>query len=95
MIPDEQEAIDAALQMGAPGDLLLVFADSLVRSWKQITKFKSSKGPQESEARGNGASAPVHREPSVQPELEPAPEYSLEGVIRDERGIHVAPESSD
>jgi cyanophycin synthetase len=40
IIPDEQEAIDAALRMGQPGDLLLVFADALVRSWKQITKFR-------------------------------------------------------
>ena len=40
IIPDEQEAIDAALRMGEPGDLLLVFADALVRSWKQITKFR-------------------------------------------------------
>ena len=40
VIPDEQEAIDAALNMGQPGDLLLIFADALVRSWKQITKFK-------------------------------------------------------
>ena len=36
-IPDEQQAIDAALRMGRPGDLLLVFADALARSWKQIT----------------------------------------------------------
>ena len=40
IIPDEQEAVDAALRMGEAGDLLLVFADALVRSWKQITKFK-------------------------------------------------------
>src|SRR4030088_1072979 len=40
LIPDEQQAIAAALDMGQPGDLLLVFADALVRSWKQITKFK-------------------------------------------------------
>jgi cyanophycin synthetase len=40
IIPDEQEAIDAALRMGQPGDLLLVFADALVRSWKQVTKFR-------------------------------------------------------
>src|SRR6187397_675965 len=40
IIPDEQEAIDAALRMGEPGDLLLVFADALTRSWKQITKFR-------------------------------------------------------
>ena len=42
IIPDEQDAIDAALHMGQPGDLLLVFSDALVRSWKQITKFKPS-----------------------------------------------------
>ena len=36
VIPDEQEAIEAALRMGRQGDLLLVFADALVRSWKQI-----------------------------------------------------------
>ena len=95
VIPDEQEAIEAALRMGESGDLILIFADALARSWKQITKFKSTKGPQEAEAKVNGASAPAHREPAVQPEAEPLPAYSLEGVIRDERGIHMAPESSD
>ena len=42
IIPDEQEAIEAALRMGEAGDLLLIFADALVRSWKQITKFKAA-----------------------------------------------------
>ena len=41
IIPDEQDAIEAALRMGESGDLLLIFADALVRSWKQVTKFKS------------------------------------------------------
>jgi len=31
--------------MGQPGDLLLIFADALVRSWKQITKFKPAGAP--------------------------------------------------
>src|SRR3546814_3658292 len=39
IIPDEQQAVDAALRMGQPGDLVLVFADALTRSWKQIIKF--------------------------------------------------------
>jgi cyanophycin synthetase len=30
--------------MGEPGDLLLVFADALTRSWKQIIKFKPRAG---------------------------------------------------
>ena len=41
LIPDEQEAIDHALKMGRPGDLLLIFADALTRSWKQVIKFKA------------------------------------------------------
>ena len=45
IIPDEQEAIDAALSMGQPGDLLLMFADALTRSWKQIIKFRSATSP--------------------------------------------------
>jgi cyanophycin synthetase len=40
IIPDEQEAIGAALAMGQPGDLLMIFADALTRSWKQVIKFK-------------------------------------------------------
>jgi len=40
VIPDEQMAIEAALRMSRAGDLLLVFADALTRSWKQIIKFK-------------------------------------------------------
>jgi len=40
VIPDEQQAVEAALLMGREGDLLLIFADALVRSWKQVTKFR-------------------------------------------------------
>jgi cyanophycin synthetase len=40
LIPDEQEAIDAALRMGRPGDLVLLFADALARSWKQVVHFR-------------------------------------------------------
>jgi cyanophycin synthetase len=101
IIPDEQEAIDAALRMGEAGDLLLIFADALARSWKQITKFKSSGGPAPTHSTpaapsssGNGASERVHEDLSA---AAPAavPDFSLEGLIRDERGIRMAPESSD
>ena len=44
IIPDEQEAIATALAMGRHGDLLLVFADALTRSWKQVIKFKPAVG---------------------------------------------------
>jgi cyanophycin synthetase len=96
VIPDEQEAINAALNMGAAGDLLLIFADALVRSWKQITKFRPAGAAAPatpaaafaSEAATYGASAPKALEPT-------APAISLEGLIRDERGIRYAPEAED
>src|SRR5690606_41537639 len=56
VIPDEQEAIDAALRMGQAGDLLLVFADALARSWKQVTKFRP-------EGAATGPAKPVQAPP--------------------------------
>jgi cyanophycin synthetase len=139
IIPDEQAAIDAALNMGQPGDLLLVFADALIRSWKQITKFKSSTSPapagEVARSAGEGSSgiggfmadapaspapagegrsgttppapAKAARRPAPPPPSPPAspPEASDEagagvedlmpGVIRDERGVWIAPEAED
>jgi cyanophycin synthetase len=92
VIPDEQEAIDAALRMGDSGDLLLIFADALARSWKQITKFRSSKGATEPAPRA--AAAPEPATPLAAP-VEASAELNFEGLIRDERGIRMAPESGD
>jgi cyanophycin synthetase len=100
VIPDEQEAIDAALRMGQPGDLLLIFADALVRSWKQITKFKPD-GAADAEpsavvaaiADEGSLAAPAAQAAAIAPIGEPA--LNLEGLIRDERGIRVAPETED
>ncbi|MEI8296792.1 MAG: cyanophycin synthetase [Pseudomonadota bacterium] len=98
IIPDEQEAIAAALEMGQPGDLLLVFADSLVRSWKQITKFRPAGAAPAAPTVGSSAAAPAATYAS-----EPTPgagdgrpdTFSLEGLIRDERGVRLAPEVDD
>jgi cyanophycin synthetase len=141
IIPDEQDAIDAALNMGQPGDLLLVFADALIRSWKQIIKFRSATSPAvsgevgrsagegfaspgETGARGNGIGGFIT--PAVGPKVSgetvrtaaegfvpprPPPRVrdpepvessfagekakSLHGLIRDERGVRLAPETED
>ncbi|MES2179941.1 MAG: cyanophycin synthetase [Gemmatimonadota bacterium] len=42
LIVDEQQAIDTALKMARPGDLVLIFADALARGWKQIVNFNST-----------------------------------------------------
>ena len=39
LLADEQQAIEAALRMARPTDLLLIFADALARGWKQIVNF--------------------------------------------------------
>ena len=39
IVPDEQTAIETALRQAKRGDLLLVFADKVSRSWKQIIYF--------------------------------------------------------
>ena len=65
LIPDEQEAIDFALRMGQFGDLLLVFADALTRSWKQVTKFKAEGAPAHPTSTAN--TAPVADSPHTTP----------------------------
>ena len=105
--------------MGEAGDLLLIFADALVRSWKQITKFKASAAtvpksalrsaaaaspgaaspaaaaPAAAAPGSNGANAGVHSDLSAAISAEVPPDFNLEGFIRDERGIRMAPESDD
>jgi cyanophycin synthetase len=96
IIPDEQEAIDAALNMGEPGDLLLIFADALVRSWKQITKFRPAGASAVAAAPAPPPLALTDRIGEVGRGAEPAAAaFSLEGLIRDERGVRFAPEAED
>ncbi len=106
IIPDEQQAIDAALRMGEAGDLLLIFADALVRSWKQITKFKPAGAPP---PRATVPAEALAAEPNTIPPAAAAipgdggsrtgegavPAFGLEGLIRDERGVRLAPEADD
>ena len=87
IIPDEQQAIDAALRMGRPGDLLLVFADALTRSWKQIIRFK----PDGDMPRA----APRAEVPQLETTLDEQLVAAMEGVVRDERGLRFEREESD
>jgi cyanophycin synthetase len=110
VIPDEQEAIDAALRMGRPGDLLLVFSDALVRSWKQITKFKPDgfvgEAPAASPVAAAGARSGASDGEEARAEASATvgdawsegagkEPLALKGLIRDERGVRFAPEIED
>ncbi|HEY8257266.1 MAG TPA: cyanophycin synthetase [Gemmatimonadales bacterium] len=89
MIPDEQAATDAALREAQPGDLVLLFADAITRSWKQVIQFQP-----ESPARL------VERPRSSRPEPAPVVTASLfedgrREFIRDNRGVWLPREADD
>ncbi len=91
VIPDEQQAVDAALRMARAGDLVLVFGDEIVRTWKQIIHFHPE-----------GAAKPVTAEHPV-PRPVPTPseptaelvQRELGSLVRDERGVRLARASDD
>ncbi|MEG3789760.1 cyanophycin synthetase [Lysobacter sp. CCNWLW3] len=87
IIPDEQAAIDGALRMAQSGDLLLVFADALARSWKQIIHFQPEGGV-------TAATARIEL-PPLEQTLDEAVVAAMEGVVRDERGLRFEREESD
>jgi cyanophycin synthetase len=111
IIPDEQEAIDHALHMARAGDLLLVFADALTRSWKQVTKFKPAAAavptapPTTAATAATGmpatAAEPSHRtlakpgEAALAGKHGEADELAAAGFVRDERGLRFVGEASD
>jgi len=107
IIPDEQEAIDAALKMGQPGDLLLVFADALTRSWKQVTKFRAagSTAPVTTAATPAATVTTASKSANAKPAeavddsfAQAAADYGAPlaaGFVRDERGLRFVGDPGD
>ncbi len=110
VIPDETEAVDGALKMAKPGDLVLMFGDNIARTWKQIIYFNRPDGPPVD------ATDPVPDAPAIQrsaieePPADPLAEalpvqdaprlpesVLLEGMrmVRDERGVRLASEPEE
>ena len=85
IVAEEQQAVDRALKMAKRDDLVLIFADKINRTWKQITKFMGEEG--------SGSKRPPA--PSSTFLLDGEPEANkLDGValVRDERGVRLARE---
>ncbi len=84
VIPDEVEAIQAALDRGQEGDLIVIFGDNIERCWDQIIGHKV-------EGAGTSRKDTVTPKASIvdaDPEafmLDPAAE-----LVRDERGVRLA-----
>jgi len=101
IIPDEQEAIATALGMGRHGDLLLIFADALTRSWKQVIKFKPLAGAATA-AESFVSKAPVADVAVAAPEddsvlfaVQDDAALESKGFVRDERGLRFVGEAAD
>ncbi|MEP7346613.1 MAG: hypothetical protein ABI877_15185, partial [Gemmatimonadaceae bacterium] len=75
-----------------PGDLLLIFADAIARSWKQVVHFK----PDVVETAVPAdmlPSAPLIEEPSLGFTAPMMTDDST--IVRDERGVRLAREIDD
>ncbi len=84
IIPDEVKAVDTALHMAKEGDLVMVFADDVRRSWNQVIHFEVDA----KDGAGTAEAKPVHSFVEADPEafaLEPGTR-----LVRDERGVRLA-----
>jgi cyanophycin synthetase len=87
VVPDEQESTNRALQMAGAGDLVLVLADNVRRSWKQIIYYKSG-------VKTGGAGKKM----SAAAELPDLEGFELDDnleIISDERGVRIARDEGD
>jgi cyanophycin synthetase len=93
IVIEEAAAIDAALAMGRPGDLLVIFGDNLTRSWKQIIYFNAGE-----DAASLISPVPVddHAPVLVPPHASDGELAIAPGtLIADERGVRLARETDD
>jgi cyanophycin synthetase len=88
IVETEEPANLAALEMARAGDLLLILADNVPRTWKQIIYFKP--GAEVGAVTARPRSAEVPEEMLGAFELEADME-----LIRDERGVRIAREVDD
>ena len=87
VIPNEQEATARALEMAESGDLVLILADMIKRTWKQIIYFNS--GARIEDATGK-APATI-----ALPEVEGFRFDDELEIISDERGVRLARDEGD
>ena len=95
IVPSEVDAVERALRLAEPGDLVLIFGDAVARTWKQIVRFDPA-----GDERPEGALREARMDDADElPVLERAEQMVAElaraGWIRDERGVRLAPEEDD
>jgi cyanophycin synthetase len=88
VVPSEVEAVDRSLRIAEKDDLVLIFGDKLQRTWEQITRFHPDTPHP---AASDEVTAPRVDLPDL-----PQGDMDVGGrVMRDERGVYLAPEFDD
>ena len=86
VIPEELAAVEMALREAEPGDLLLIFADAITRTWKQVIQFRPDAAPRVVERARSSRPEPV-----VAVAAEGQEDHRRE-FVRDSRGVRIARE---
>jgi cyanophycin synthetase len=84
VIPNELQAVDAALAMAREGDLVVIFGDNIERCWKQVAGHQIGEG----QVAGVAATKPVQSFVEINPEA-----FALDSIpelVRDSRGVRIA-----
>ncbi len=97
IIPNEEEAVDKALSLADADDLVMIFGDAIVRSWKQIINFDTHTS--QAKAQNDKQNPTVVSMLDSQDEANPqADSFELEKgmkIVKDERGVRVVAEFSE
>lgn len=81
VIPNEEDAVAASLDMAKPGDLVIIFGDNSARCWKQIIYFDAPDQAGQSASTSVSVQAPVPFEEMVD---------GSSNMVRDARGVRLA-----
>jgi cyanophycin synthetase len=84
VIPDEVDAVAAALEMARDGDLVVIFGDNIERCWNQVAGYQMDEDPDVDTVAEKPVQSFVEEDPDAFT-LDPGAE-----LIRDERGVRIA-----
>jgi len=82
VVANEADAVEAALNLAAEGDLLLIFGDDITRCWKQIINFNKDNQKSSKTSSDNSVSNVITDGDSSMIDSMP--------LIKDERGVRLA-----
>ena len=81
VIPNEEDAVAASLEMAQPGDLVIIFGDNSPRCWKQIIYFNADAEAVHAPSHPVNLPGSIRFEDMIDTEL---------AIVRDARGVRLA-----